>query len=154
MEERRLRIFLDSNVILSGLFSDKGPPRVILDLLCIGLPMLAGLTGRYNLMEIERNLNKKLPEALPVYHKYFSALDLEIIPLPLPKEIKKLAGVIAEKDIPVLISAINGKADFLVTGDKKDFAKLKAKSVYEFKIASPAEFLEEIVPEILKKIEG
>jgi len=43
------------------------------------------------------------------------------------KDIKKLSGQIADKDVPVLASAINSNADFLVTGDKKDFEKKSSK---------------------------
>ena len=55
MAKKRFKVFLDSNVIISGLFSDKGSPRIILDLLCLDLPVLAGATGQYNIIEIERN---------------------------------------------------------------------------------------------------
>ncbi len=64
-------------------------------------------------------------------------------------EIKKFSGSIADKDIPVVVSAINGKADFLVTGDKKDFEKLKMKGDYPFKILSPSEFLDTIGGKLL-----
>lgn len=151
-KKEAVRVFLDSNVILSGLFSDKGAPRIILDILGLGLPFLTGMTGRYNLMEIERNLAKKLPAALPVYRRYFPKMNLEVIPLPSAEEVNKFSGVTADKDIPVLVSAIHGKADFLVTGDKKDFAQLKAKSPYPFKIVNPAEFIDTILPQILKDI--
>jgi predicted nucleic acid-binding protein len=57
-QRKKCKVFLDSNVLLSGLFSDKGAPRIILDLLTLNLPMLAGATGRYNLIEVERNLKK------------------------------------------------------------------------------------------------
>ena len=131
MAKKNVKVFLDSNVILSGLLSDKGAPRVILDLLCLGLPMLSGATGEYNIIEIERNLIKKMPGVLPVYRKYLPLLDLEVIPFPSSGAIKKLLGTIADKDVPVLASAINGNADFLVTGDKKDFIKLKGKFLFQ-----------------------
>jgi len=150
MAKKGVKVFLDSNVIISGLFSDKGAPRVILDLLCIGLPVLAGATGEYNIIEIERNLTKKIPDALPVYRKYLPLLNLEVIPLPSPVEIKKLSGLTSDKDMPVLASAISGDVDFLVTGDKKDFIKLKGKC--SFRILSPSEFLDIILPEILKAL--
>ena len=134
MAEKSVKVFLDSNVIISGLLSDKGAPRVILDLLCLGLPMLAGATGKYNIIEIERNLKKKMPDVLPIYKKYLPLLDLEVIPLPLSGAVRKLSGTIADKDVPVLASAISGNVDFLVTGDKKDFIKLKGK--YPFRIVS------------------
>lgn len=70
MAKKAVRVFLDSNVILSGLISDEGAPRIILDILCLKLPFLIGMTGRYNIIEIERNLSKKLPGVLPIYKEY------------------------------------------------------------------------------------
>jgi len=151
MAGKRLKVFLDSNVIISGLFSDKGSPRIILDLLSLDLPLLSCATGEYNIVEIERNLLKKMPDVLPVYRKYLKILNLEIVPMPLSRDIKKLSGQIADKDVPVLASAINSNADFLVTGDKKDFEKLKGN--YPFKILIPSEFLDIILPEVLKFME-
>ncbi|HTR45153.1 MAG TPA: PIN domain-containing protein [Thermodesulfovibrionales bacterium] len=150
MVRKGVRVFLDSNVVISGLFSDKGAPRVILDLLCLGLPALAGITGQYNLIEIERNLRKKMPEVLPVYKRYLPFLNLQVIPLPSSGEINELSGTTSDKDIPVLASGIKGDVDFLVTGDKKDFVKLKGKC--PFKVLTPAEFLDVILPEVLKML--
>lgn len=152
MAKRRFKVFLDSNVIISGLFSDKGSPRIILDLLSLGLPVISGVTGEYNITEIERNLSKKMPDVLPVYRKYLKLLKLEIVPLPLSADVNKLSGHTSDKDIPVLASAINGNVDFLVTGDKKGFLKLKGN--YPFKILSPSEFLEIVLPEIINVVES
>jgi predicted nucleic acid-binding protein len=150
MPKRISKIFLDSNVILSGLISDKGPPRIILDVLTLRLPFLMGSTGEYNLIEIERNLKKKMPGLLSVYKRYLPSLNLKVIPLPRPAEIRDFFGKIADKDIPVLVSAIRGKVDFLITGDKQHFEKLKASRKYPFKIITPSEFLDVILPEIIR----
>jgi len=101
-------------------------------------------------MEIERNLRAKLPEAVPVYKEYIAKLNLRIIPVPAMEEVKKYTGTTSPKDVPVLVSAIKSKADYLITGDKKDFGKLKG--VYPFKITGPTAFLEIILPEILGQI--
>lgn len=151
MAKRGIKVFLDSNVILSGLISEKGAPRIILDLLSLKISRIVGLTGEYNIMEIERNLARKLPTILPVYKRYFPKLDLEIVPLPAAADVEKYRGSIADKDVPVLVSAINGRADYLVTGDLKDFGKIRYSDEYPFKIVTPAEFLECISHE-LKKI--
>ncbi|MDY7033588.1 MAG: putative toxin-antitoxin system toxin component, PIN family [Thermodesulfobacteriota bacterium] len=150
MEKKAFRVFLDSNVIISGLFSDKGSPRIILDILCLTLPFLTGITGQYNIVEIERNLTKKMPEIFPIYREYFKKLNLEVIPLPSYETVKQFFGHTSEKDAPVLASAVTGNADFLVTGDKKDFSK--AREISPFEILSPAEFLNTIVPEIIEFI--
>ncbi len=136
-----VRVFLDSNVILSGLISDAGAPRVILDILSLELPSVTGLTGRYNIIEIERNIRKKAPKILPMYKEYLPKLHLDIVPLPSPSDIAKYSGLIDSKDVPVLVSAINARADFLVTGDKRHFDRPKAISSLSVAIVSPAEFL-------------
>lgn len=149
MEKERHRIFLDSNVILSGLFSSTGAPRLILDILSLDLPALFGLTGRYNLVEIERNIEKKMPEALSIYRHYLAKLKLEVIPLPSQGDLAPLKGAADDKDLPVLASAINGKADHFVTGDKKLITLIGPKGSLPFRAASPAEFLDRVLPEIL-----
>jgi predicted nucleic acid-binding protein len=135
------RVFLDSNVIISGLLSAKGAPRIILDLLCLHLPNLHGVTGAYNMMEIERNLVRKLPAALPVFQEYLPRLNLEIVPLPLYEELESWFGITADKDVPVIVSAVNGKADFLVTGDMGDFGTLMKRDDLPFRVLTPAEFV-------------
>ena len=141
MAKDPVKVFLDSNVILSGLLSDRGAPRLILDVLSLRLPVLQGATGKYNILEIERNLARKMPNLVPLYRKYMPLLDLEIVPLPSPETIEAMAGQSADKDLPVLASAVACHADYLVTGDKKDFAKAKESEEHCFQIVSPAEFL-------------
>ena len=153
MGKKVVRVFIDSNVILSGLLSERGAPRIILDLLSLRLPFLIGSTGRYNLIEIERNLKNKMPSLLFLYKAYLPKLNLKVIPLPRPEDIRDFSGQIAEKDIPVLISAIRSKADFLVTGDKQHFGKMKELDKYPFHVLIPSEFIDSILPEILKGLE-
>lgn len=149
MEKKNHRIFLDSNVILSGLFSDRGAPRLILDILSLGLPALSGLTGRFNLIEVERNLGKKIPGVLPVYLAYLPKLKLEIVPLPSLADLRPLLGSADEKDLPVLASAVNGKADTFISGDKRLLAGIARNTIFHFKAAGPAEFLDDVLPKIL-----
>jgi predicted nucleic acid-binding protein len=153
MGKKVVRVFLDSNVILSGLLSERGAPRILLDLLSLRLPFLIGSTGRYNLIEIERNLKNKMPSLLFLYKAYLPKLNLKVIPLPRPEDIRDFSGQIAEKDIPVLISAVRSKADFLVTGDKQHFGKMKELDKYPFHVLTPSEFIDSILPEILKGLE-
>jgi predicted nucleic acid-binding protein len=153
MVEKRHRIFLDSNVLLSGLISERGAPRRLLDILALDLPILAGLTGRYNLIEVERNIAKKAPDAWPVFQAYLPKLKLEIVPLPSPDEVSRLAGTADPKDIPVLASALQRHADYLVTGDKKLYSATGKSRRFAFQIAGPTEFLDRVLPRILKTLE-
>jgi putative PIN family toxin of toxin-antitoxin system len=150
MPKKPVRVFLDSNVILSGLISDTGAPRLILDVLSMDIPGLVAVTGRFNIVEIERNIRKKAPKVLPVYHEYFPKLGIELVPMPSQTDVERRRGIIADKDTPVLVSAINGKADFLVTGDKKHFQKVRKADLSPLRIVSPSEFLE-ILASLLKE---
>ncbi|MBE3125091.1 MAG: hypothetical protein IMZ54_02700 [Acidobacteria bacterium] len=149
MAKKNLRIFLDSNVILSGLVSWRGAPRLILDILSLDLPGLSGLTGRYNLIEIERNIAKKIPAALPVFNDYFPKLKLEVISVPTPEELASFRGAVGDKDLPVLVSVVNGQADYFVTGDKDLISQIGQKGGFPFKTVSPADLLDKMLPAIL-----
>jgi len=50
MARKNFRVFLGSNVILSGLLSDKGEPRIILDVLSLRLPF--PFSGRNGVMKM------------------------------------------------------------------------------------------------------
>ncbi|HHT9124512.1 MAG TPA: PIN domain-containing protein [Candidatus Brocadiia bacterium] len=150
MKRRHVKVFLDSNVILSGLLSDKGAPRVLLDILSLGLPFLSGATGEYNMMEIERNLNTKLPKALPVFKTYFPTIRLKLLPLPNRKSVDTIAQWINAKDAPVLASALSWHADYLITGNIKDFdTQMLRKAGLSIKIVSPASFVDETLPKLI-----
>jgi predicted nucleic acid-binding protein len=144
------RVFLDSNVIISGLLSAKGAPRIILDMLCLHLPNLHGLTCEYNMMEIERNLTRKLTAALPVFKEYLPRLNLEVIPLPTYEALAPWFGVTVDKDVPVIVSAINGMADFLVTGDTEDLGVLMQRNDLPFRVLTPTNF-EVLAGELLRQ---
>ncbi len=144
MERRPGRFFLDSNVILSGLLSAGGAPRIILDVCTLALPGLIFLTGRFNLLEIERNIRKKAPAILPVYEEMPPRLHLETVPLPSADEVAGFRAVVADKDAPVLASALRGRADLLVTGDRKHFGRVRKADIAPLRIATPAEFLDEL----------
>ena len=71
-----------------------------------------------------------------------SRLKFEIIPLPAAIKLEKYRGVVVDEDLPVLVSAIECGADYLVTGDKKHFGGLRGRKGIPLKICSPSEFVE------------
>ncbi|MBL7684825.1 MAG: PIN domain-containing protein [Deltaproteobacteria bacterium] len=144
--KRETILFLDSNVIISGLLSSKGSPRVLLDLLSLKVPHLIGFTGLYNLEEIERNLKKKFPQLLPLYKKYRSKINLKIVEIPTFNQIKPLLNKMPASDVPVLASAIQTKSDFLITGNIKDFPKKLAQPI---RVVTPHEFLNDYFKDIV-----
>ena len=142
MVKKGIKAFLDSNAILSGFISDKGAPRLILDILCHELPFVIAATGQYNIGEIKRTVSRKLPAAHPVFRDYMSRLKFEIVPIPSWTALEEFRGAIADTDLPVLVSAIQSGADYLVTNDKKHFGELKGRKDIPLKICSPSEYVD------------
>ncbi|HMA53471.1 MAG TPA: hypothetical protein VKT17_03370, partial [Acidobacteriota bacterium] len=103
----------------------------------------------FNLTEIERNIARKIPAALTIFNDCLPKLDLEIVPVPFPEELKPYAGMVDDKDLPVLASAMMGRADFFVTGDKKLLSQIAAQNVFSFRALPPALFLDQVLPDIL-----
>ena len=104
------------------------------------------------MIEIKRNLKKKLPRGIPAYEQYFPQLKLEIVPLPSYEEIQPYLKLIVAKDAPVLCSAKLANADYLITGDKKDFGKLQQSDELPYKIIWPIEFVNSVLPGLIKKM--
>lgn len=94
-----------------------------------------------------------MPSLLFLYKAYLPKLNLKVIPLPRPEKVRDFSGRMAEKDIRVLLSAMKSKVDFLVTGDKQHFGKMREIDKYPFRVVTPSEFVDSILPEVLKGLE-
>jgi predicted nucleic acid-binding protein len=149
MERKTTKVFLDSDVLLSGLTSDRGAPRLVLDILSLDLPVLRGVTGRYNLSEIERSIAGTLPAACRAWNDGLPRMNLEIVFLPFLDEMAPFRGFVDDEDLPVLVSAVIAKADYVLTGDKRRLSRLGRASGLPFRGGLPSDFLTRILPDIL-----
>lgn len=114
-----IKAVLDTNVLVSGLVSQKGPPRQILD---------AWLEGRYTLVlslylvdELAHVLTyPRIAERVRLMQEELEAIlaallsQAELTPGKL-----QLPGVTRDpKDDPVVACAVEGQADYIVSGDQ------------------------------------
>ncbi len=113
------RFFLDSSVIIAGSASEVGASSAILTMAELGLFRLVACP--YVMEETERNLIKKLPKALKRYSQIQSKIPWEIVSDSSYEENSRWLSVLPEKDIPVLVAAINAKLNRLVTLDTLHF---------------------------------
>jgi len=136
-----LRVFLDSNVLISALIgAADSAPVILVDWLASGRvgPML---TGSCNLKEVERNLARKLPQAIPVWKHFLKNSGLIVVPC------RKLRlKDINPKDAPIIAAAVSAKASHFVTGDKRLVEEVKKSTIHSLLLAvSPREMLEAIL---------
>ena len=82
----KVRVFLDSNVIFSGLYSGGGPPGAILEQAVEGgfLPVIS----RQILDEVVRTIAAKLPAALPALNALLLSMPLEVCEGPDSRAVK------------------------------------------------------------------
>ncbi len=90
-----IRVFLDTSALLAGLASPQGAAHLILAL--AEADLLTLVVSEEVLVEAERNLAAKLPEALPYYWQWREACPLEQVPPPSAEAILRAAGILQER---------------------------------------------------------
>lgn len=127
-----MRVFLDTNVLASA-FGTRG---LCADVLEVILNEHELVTGEVVIEELGRALSKKFgmpAEKVRGYQRFLRGYHVESKPSLLPK--LNLSG---QGDLMVVASAINAKAELLITGDKEMLA-LKRKP-NDLRIINPREF--------------
>ena len=110
------RVFLDTNVVFSGLYTERGPPGRILAAAVDGLflPVLSSTV----IEEVVRNLQGKLPRALPQLDLLFSLIHFEVAPEASEAVLAGLVYAGFGTDAPIIAAAIQAGVDYLCTGDR------------------------------------
>ncbi|EAZ92280.1 PIN domain-containing protein [Crocosphaera chwakensis] len=134
-------IFADSSILIAGSASSTGASRVVLTMAEIGLFKL--LISEQGLEECQRNINKKLPKAIPVFNEIIDNTNLEILPNPSLEEFSAYIDIIEPKDAPILAAALLVKADRLLSLNTKDFTQEVAQKTGII-IQTPSEFIQDI----------
>ena len=132
-----MRVVLDTNVLISALISSAGPPGQLLSAVKRG--DLALVTSGYQLQELREVFGR---EKLRPYIRQEEARDLidnlETVGSPI-HELPECELSPDPSDNPILATAIAGKADLIVSGDKTDMFALGR--VDDIEIVTPAKAL-------------
>ena len=134
-------IFADSSILIAGSASSTGASRVVLTMAEIGLFKL--LISEQVLEECKRNLNKKLPKAIPIFDNIINKINIKILPNPSLEEFSAYIDIIEAKDAPILAAALLAKADRLLSLNTKDFTQEVAQKTGVI-IQTPSEFIQDI----------
>lgn len=138
---RRIRLFLDSNVLTAGMVSSWGLDKATLSLCAARVCRL--VLAQVVRDEVEENLllhAEGLPALDEDYRKLIRLTDPEIVPYPDRDLVRASRHLIRHAaDVPVLLSAMASKPDWLLTHNTKHFTKTVARRT-SLRIATPAEF--------------
>ena len=144
--QRRIRLFLASNVLTSGIVSPWGLDKATLSLCAAKVCRL--VLGEVVRDEVEENLllhTERLSsidagQLIEDYHRLIKLADPEIIPYPESNLLRSHRHLIRhEADVPVLLSAMASKPDWLLTHNTKHFTRVVAQRT-SLRIGTPAEF--------------
>ena len=114
------RVLLDADVLFAGAASpsEHGASLVVLRLGEITL--IEALTSEQVIMEVERNLTEKLPQALPAFRLLVSRC-LRVVPDPQLVDLQPYTDMAHPKDLPILVAAARERCQWLVTFNIRDF---------------------------------
>ena len=126
------RIFLDANVLFSAAYIEQSGLVRLWSFNDITI-----LSSTYAVEEARRNLEINRPEALPRLDKLLR--DVVIVDPGTAAEVD-LKVKIEAKDRPILLAAIAGGADALLTGDERHFGRLYGSNVGGVLVTRPSDF--------------
>ena len=128
------RVFLDANVLFSAAYMESSGLARLWQLADAEL-----LSSDYAIEEARRNL---APDREPALAR-LSRLTATLTIVNLPQNPKQSLNVrIDAKDRPILLAAIRGKADYLLTGDGRHFGHLYGKRIEGVMVLRPAQYFE------------
>lgn len=133
-----LTVFFDSDALIAASASRSGSSFLLLQLCELGL--LKGLTCQRVIDECRRNIKKKLPEAEPVFNQIIER-TLKIVDDPSPELVQKLKDMAHFKDLPILASAVQCEAKYLITFNVKHFHPGTELSI---SVCKPGDLLKEV----------
>lgn len=128
------RIFLDANVLYSAAYLELAGLARLWSLDDVKL-----LSSTYAIEEARRNLAADRTEALPRLMRLVEEVSTVDAPhgIRLPSNIR-----LDVKDQPILLAAIHGNADYLLTGDARHFGHLYGKRIEGVLVLRPAQYFE------------
>ena len=144
--QRRIRLFLDTNVLTGGIVSPWGLDKATLSLCAAKVCKL--VLAEVVRDEVEENLllhaerlsSLDADQLIANYRRLIKLTNPELVPYP-DKDLVLSSGHLIRHaaDVPVLLSAVASKPDWLLTHNTKHFTKAVAQHT-SLRIATPAEF--------------
>ena len=107
-----LRLFLDSSALIAGIVSPKGAARALL--LLGEAEKLMLILSEQVIAEVERNIARKVPQALCFAREMILRAKVHMVSDPSPEEVYLHRHWISHHaDVPILVAAYQAKAVFL-----------------------------------------
>jgi predicted nucleic acid-binding protein len=117
---KRPKIFLDADVIFAGSASPSVQGASYVVLLMGEITLLDCITSEQVITEVERNLEDKIPAALPEFRLLVKRC-LQVVPDPSAKDVKAYLGQADPKDLAILVAALRENCSYLLTFNTRHY---------------------------------
>ena len=125
------RVFLDANILVSAAWRADSGLTTLWNVADTRL-----LTSAFAIVEADRNV--RTPEQRTRLYRLVQRLEIVDEPRMrrLPSDVN-----LPEKDVPILLAAIDSGAGYLLTGDKEHFGRFFGQSIEGVRILRPRDYL-------------
>jgi len=131
-------VFIDTNIWFSAFYKTGICSKLITKLrekeITIAISELV-------LEEIINTFQTKLPQALSLVSEYLQSFKVLIFRNPGKQKMLAYSKLADKNDLPILVSAIENKCQYLITGNLKDFSIKKIKKETNLQVVSPVEMM-------------
>ena len=131
-------VFIDSNVWFSAFYKDGTCSELLKKTKLLGWKVFV---SELILEEVIRNIQSKIPNALPFFIKYLKENKIIVLKNPSLELLNKYKKLAKFEDLPIIISAVESRCNYFITGNIKDFNTGFINKINKIKIVTPAEFL-------------
>jgi predicted nucleic acid-binding protein len=137
----RIKVFVDTSVIIAGLAFITGASGTVLDLCDAGVIQM--VISRQVLVEADRNISSKLPRITRRFRSFVKGLAPLMLEDPSQASVERCGRFVHRKDAAILAAALEAGAEYLVTLDKRHFLKVSLPPSVPIRVVQPAQFLGE-----------
>jgi len=135
----RIKVFIDTSVLIAGVASVSGASATVLDL--CEAESIQMVISHQVLVEADRNFSAKLPRLVTQFRQFIRNISPLMVEDPPAAAVEGAAALIDRKDAAILAAAIEAKVDYLLTLDKRHFLKQKIQRDIQIEVCTPADFL-------------
>jgi predicted nucleic acid-binding protein len=133
------RIFVDSNVLISGIYCPKGAPAKILYLHACRRATI--VISQLILTETVLTLREKKPDAVPVLNAFLTNCPPEIVINPSIEQVKKWITCLHFEDAVIFAAAVSAEPEYFVSGDKHFHSTPSLMEKSGLRIVTPAQLI-------------
>lgn len=145
MARKQTLLFLDASVMVAAAHSPSGGSSLIIEV-CQGGRFRALLSSKV-ILEARVNIAEKFGEIeLVRFYQQLAGLEPEIIPSSSSERLAECTTIVGEKDAHVLAAALDCRADYLLTLDRRHLITTAVLNAgLPLRVITPGEFLNKII---------